>query len=224
MKSLQIVHVGQGVVGVFNERIKAPTRFPLVASLKGRSVPVLRSAPLLNAFKPQFSVSDDGHCPIRIAPAGRKNRLLSRPSQTFDEHKRMGGKQAVNPVTQPNGEDVFAMGGSEQSRHFSENMGRFFEAACSHFGPNHIAHGNHGDACRCEHRSKLALARAGHTANGHDLRHEHDAATNAQEDTSKSAHSMAQLENSARPHRRSMSFHKTAEANIKPTEMAIIPM
>ena len=135
----------------------------------------------------------------------------------------MQGEKLVNSVTQTDSENVRAVRSPQGCGDFAKHVRRLLKAAAPDLGANHIAHGHHGDTCRNEHGSKFTLARPRHAANGNNLRHGLDATVNAQEDTCKNW-KQAQFENSARPHSRSINFHKTAEANIKPTEMAIIPM
>lgn len=208
---------------MFDQQVKTPATFPCIAGLKRLTVAVLRTTALNDALEAEFLVGFNGDRSVSFAPAGREHLVLGRTSQSLDEHERVGFEEFVNSVAQPHGQDLLAVFGSKFSGDFTKHMRLLNEATGTNFCANHIAHGNNGYTRLFQHGSKFTFSGPGHAANRHHLSHEGMAMPVAQEDTCSNKASV-QFENSARPQRRSINFHNTAEAKINPMEIAIMPM
>ena len=135
----------------------------------------------------------------------------------------MSFKQPIHSLAKTNGENIFTVFRSQSCRDLTEDVRFFHQALSTYLGPNHVAHGHDGDPRLSQHRCKFAFAGAGHAANRHDPSHDQTPVPDAQEHTPLQRRK-TQFENSDLPHRLSINFQSNAEAKIKPTEMAIMPM
>lgn len=223
MERGQISVVGQSIRGLVDQHIKAPPNFACIPRFKGGTIAVFGTASTLNALKPHFGVRNDGDRLVSMTPTLGKDPVFSGSTKSFDEHQFVFSQQFIDAITQAGRQHIFAVSGTQRCRHFTKDMRRFFEPTLTNLGSNHIPHGHDWNPSVGENRSEFAFSRPGHAANRHHLSHDGLAMTVAQEDTCSNKKSV-QFENSARPHRRSINFHNTAEAKINPIEMAIMPM
>ena len=223
LKLVKFHVVVNGVVGVRNQTVKPPAAFSLVSCFKRRPVSVFGATPTKDSSEPQFGVRFDGHRSVGLAPSGREHRILCRAPKAFDEHHVVVFQKLVNALAQADGEHVLTVLGSQSSGHFTKDMRFLDETSGANFGPNHVAHGNNGDAGLSQHPRKFTFAGTGHAANRHHPSHDQSLMSDAQEHTPACGRE-TQFENSDRPHRLSINFQSRADAKIRPMEMAIMPM
>ncbi len=223
LKLIQFHIVVNGVVCSGNQLLQPPTSFSFVPCFKRRSVAVFGTTSLDDSTEAQFRLGLDGHGEVSIAPSGRKHRILRRAAQALDENHFVGFKQLIHSFAETNRENVLAVFRSQRSSDLAKDVRFFHQTLNTNFGPNHVAHGDNRDPRLTQHRRKFTLAGAGHAANRHNPSHDQTPVPNAQEHTPLRRRK-TQFENSDLPHRLSINFQSNAEAKIKPTEMAIMPM
>ena len=135
----------------------------------------------------------------------------------------MFDQQGIHTVAKSGGQHILTVRCAQGRCDFAKDVRCFFESPLANLSSNHVAHGHNRNTGVGENGGEFAFSGPGHAANRHHLSHEGMAMPVAQEDTCSNKASV-QFENSARPQRRSISFHNTAEAKINPMEIAIMPM